>query len=198
MGIVNNIKSRVSLAVFRKKWRKANSHNYTSPVQRFDMDSVEIGNYTYGAINVINHAKDKKLKIGNYCSIAPEVTFMLNADHRIDLPSTYPFKVRFCGEKSEAFGKGDIVIGDDVWIGYRSTIMSGVTIGQGAVVAAGSVVTKDVPPYAVVGGVPARIIKYRFSEKSIERLMECNYAELSREDVIRNIDDWYREVEEGD
>ena len=86
----------------------------------------------------------------------------------------------------ESICKGPIVIGDDAWIGYDCTILSGVTIGQGAVVAAGSVVTKDVPPYAVVGGTPARVIKYRFTPDVVEKMLTLDYAQLGDEAILRN------------
>ena len=88
------------------------------------------------------------------------------------------------GNPHEAISKGDIIIEDDVWIGYRSTILSGVHIGQGAVIAAGSVVTKDVPPYTVVAGVPAKNIKKRFPDEMIKELLEIKYESLD-EDVIK-------------
>ena len=100
--------------------------------------------------------------IGNYISIAQNVHFLLDVEHFANHISTYPFKVKLLhSQKSESFSKGDIIIDDDVWIGYGATILSGVRIGQGAVVATGAVVTSDVPPYAIVGGVPAKVIKYR-------------------------------------
>lgn len=93
------------------------------------------------------------LQIGNFVSIAQEVIFLLDAEHYVKHLSTFPFKVKYLNNaKEEAFGKGDIIIDDDVWLGYRSTIMSGVHIGQGAVIAAGAIVTKDVPPFSIVGG----------------------------------------------
>ena len=97
-----------------------------------------------------------KLKIGNYCSIAPDVAFMLSADHPTDLLSTYPYKVKLLNQRSKVFQRVILLLGMMVWFGFRSTIMSGVHIGQGAIIAAGAVVTKDVPPYAIVGGVPAK------------------------------------------
>ncbi|MGN9105593.1 DapH/DapD/GlmU-related protein [Oliverpabstia intestinalis] len=96
----------------------------------------------------------------------------------------------------ESFAKGDIRVDDDVWIGYGASIMSGVHIGQGAVVAAGAVVTKDVPPYAIVGGVPAKVIKYRFEPEMIEELLKVDYSELTKEDIEKHIDDLYRVCQE--
>lgn len=95
----------------------------------------------------------------------------------------------------DATSKGSIIVDDDVWIGYRATIMSGVHIGQGAVVAAGAVVTKDVPPYAIVGGVPARVIKYRFSPEVIEHLLKLDYSKLSDDMIREKIDDLYTSLD---
>lgn len=119
--------------------------------------------------------KESKLKIGNFCSIAPEVAFILSADHYINQFSTYPFKSKVFDQGDEGVSKGDIIIEDDVWIGFRSTILSGVTIGQGAIVGAGSVVTKSVPPYAIVGGVPAKVISYRFETEIREEMKKLTF-----------------------
>lgn len=150
------------------------------------MNAVTVGKYSYGAVRVLNWGKGQNLKIGSYCSIAQEVMFILNADHNVNTVSTFPFvnKLGIGEEPLEGVSKGDIIVGDDVWIGYRSTILSGVMIGRGAVVAAGSVVTKDVPPYAIVGGVPARILKYRFSDEMIKELQKIDYSRLD-DDVVR-------------
>ena len=95
------------------------------------------------------------------------------------------------GNQTEATSKGDIIVDDDVWIGQRALIMSGVHIGQGAIIASGAVVTKDVPPYAIVGGVPARIIRFRFSEKIIKELLKIDYSMLSYEMIREHVDDLY-------
>lgn len=162
---------------FKKEWQKKNSNNWTYPANIFDTDLVEVGRCTYGRIDIRSDTKNM-LKIGNFCSIADKVTFMLGLDHPTNLISTYPFKNYFFNGIS-AISKGDIVLDDDVWIGYNVTILSGVHIGQGAIVAAGAVVTKDVPPYAIIGSVPARIIKYRFSPNVIEQLLQLDYSQLT-------------------
>ena len=117
------------------------------------------------------------------------------ADHAVDRISTFPFKVK-CLETAEyeAVSKGDIIVDDDVWIGQNAVILSGVHIGQGAVVAAGAVVSKDVPPYAVVGGVPAKVIKYRFSQEIIDELMKVDYSKLDVELVREHENDLYAEL----
>ena len=191
------IKDKIRLYFFRKKWRKKNSHNTTIALNEFFADSVTVGKYTYGGLRVINYNENERLRIGSYCSIAQEVTFILNADHRTDTISTFPFKVKVLGESLEGTSKGDIIVADDVWIGYRATILSGVHIGQGAVIAAGAVVTKDVTPYAIVGGVPARVIKYRFGEEVLTRLGKLDYSKLSEIWIKEHIDELYETVDKN-
>lgn len=176
---------------YQKKWRRLNTHNETTLRNYFPVQSVKVGKKTYGSLYVSLFSNDVRLKIGNYCSIAPEVAFILCSDHYTDHISSFPFKVKICGEKWEAISKGDIVVDDDVWIGYGSIILSGVHIGQGAIVAAGSVVSKDVAPYAIVAGTPAKVIKYRFDEKMIEKLMKIDYAKLDEKLIKEHIDDLY-------
>lgn len=184
---------KIKFKLYRKKWRKVNGHNRTSPMNVFPLDLVSVGKKTYGNLYVLAFNRDSKLEIGHFCSIAPGVTFILSADHPTDKVSTFPFKVKIMGEALEGTSKGDIIVGDDVWIGYGATIMSGVKIGQGAVIAAGAVVTKDVPPYAIVGGVPAKIIKYRFFEEQISELIKIDYSRLEDSDIVSHIDELYQE-----
>ena len=98
--------------------------------------------------------------------------------------------------KFEAISKGNIIVDDDVWIGYGVTIMSGIHIGQGAVIAAGAVVTRNVPPYAIVGGVPAKVIKYRFEPEIIEELLKIDYSKLTDEIIKEHIDELYTELKD--
>lgn len=169
-----------------------NKNNFTFPGKRFNSKVVTVGNYTYGTINVHSSRDDYYLRIGSFCSISDETIFILSSEHNYNNPSTYPFKTVLFGDGCDAFSKGDIVVKDDVWIGYRSVILSGITIGQGAIIAAGSVVTKDVPPYAIVGGNPAKVIKYRFSEKEIAELLSINFSKLDKEYIKNNINFFYK------
>jgi acetyltransferase-like isoleucine patch superfamily enzyme len=163
----------------RKSWRKKNGHNETVPGTMFRINRVTVGKKTSGVLNVTDFSPlNIKLKIGSYCSISSGVQFLLGGEHQIDSISTYPFKVKRFGYKYEACSKGDIVVGDDVWIGTNAIICSGVQIGQGVIVAAGAVVTKAVPPYAVAGGNPAKVIKYRFSQDIIARLLSIDLIKL--------------------
>jgi acetyltransferase-like isoleucine patch superfamily enzyme len=162
------------------------------------MEKIHIGKGTYGMIDALFSSKEGQLIIGNYCSIANGVKFLPSTDHPLDRISTYPFKAMYLTGELEALCKGDIVVEDDVWIGYGATVLSGVHIGQGAVVAAGAVVTKDVPPYAIVGGVPAKILKYRFEPDMIQELLKVDYAKLDLETIRAHQADLYQPLENQD
>lgn len=173
-------------------WRKNNPNNSTFPANEFDQSLVDVGNYTYGDIQVYNWNNNSSLRIGSFCSIAGNVMFILNADHNINTVSTFPYKVILLeNERYEAITKGDIIVDDDVWIGYGATILSGVHIGHGAVIAAGAVVSKDVESYSVVGGVPAKKIKDHFSEPVISFLTTLDYSKLTKELVESHLDELY-------
>ena len=190
------IKTRIHLLINKLKWRRLNSHNSTTVSNIFNLSSVSVGKYTYGSLNVVDSNPLSKLKIGNFCSIAPNVTFILNSDHYTTNLSSFPFKVMCLNiSKAEAISYGDITVDDDVWIAYGSTILSGVHIGQGAIVAAGAVVSKDVPPYSIVGGVPAKVINYRFSKEIVNYLISLDYSSLKKELVLKNIDVLYKKID---
>ena len=171
--------SVLKLKFFRKKFRLRNRHNFVNLANMCDINHVQVGRKTYASINIIDFSPSAaRLIIGSYCSIAPGVQFLLGGEHNLDTISTYPFKVKVFGEEREAGSKGNIVVKDDVWIGQNAIICSGVTIGQGAVVAAGAVVTKDVEPYTIVGGNPAKFIKWRLDEKLRKKLEQVDVAAL--------------------
>lgn len=188
--------SKLRFIIHKLRWRKANPHNNSGTANIFNIKSVTVGKGTYGRLKVHNDREDLRLVIGNYCSIADEVVFLLGNDHQWRNILTFPFKAFVNKGEIEAISKGNIIVDDDVWIGFRSTIMSGVHIGQGAVIAAGSVVTKDVPPYSIVGGVPARVIKYRFSESIINFLLQLDYSKLDEKNIISHLDELYTDVSE--
>lgn len=192
MKIIDKIK----LKLHKKRWRNKNKHNKTTATNFFPQELVSVGKETYGGIEILAFSKKHYLKIGNFCSIAPKVAFILSADHFINNISTFPYKVKILGESFEGISKGDICIDDDVWIGYGAIILSGVHIGQGAIVAAGAVVSSDVPPYAIVGGVPARVIKYRFDPEMIRELLKINYDKLTKENIKEHINDMYKELQD--
>lgn len=168
---------------FQQSWRRKNVHNFTKIGEYvFPSEKVSVGKNTYGTINAVSYGNTKEeLKIGNYCSIAGKVYFILSGEHDYRRLSTYPFETRLISGCPEAICRGPIVIEDDVWIGFGCIVLSGVTIGKGAVIGAGSVITKDIPPYAVYAG--NRVIKYRFSESVIEKIRTCDISSLSNKDI---------------
>lgn len=174
--------SQIGLKEFQRKWRKQNGHNYTKAGRLFPIEKVTVGNYTYGTLNIVSYENsDEQLTIGNFCSIAGETKFILSGEHDYHRFSTFPFSRTILNKEPESISKGPIVLEDDVWIGYGCIILSGVRIGRGAVIGAGSVVTKDVPPYAIFVG--NRVVKYRFSDDIIERLMSYPFPAMSKQDV---------------
>ena len=173
------LKRMVDLLCFRKKWRKNNAHNQTSVIKKFDLNRVVVGRGTYGRLDIsmFDEETDIVLEIGNYCSIAGDVKFICGGNHYTNRILTYPIDKKIFA-KDEALSKGKIVVEDDVWIGTNAMILSGVRIGRGSVVAAGSVVVDNVPPYSIVGGVPAKVIKYRFEKEMIDKLMLLQFDKI--------------------
>ncbi|MCB0662486.1 MAG: CatB-related O-acetyltransferase [Saprospiraceae bacterium] len=162
--------------------------------------NIEVGDYTYydDFEDVHNFEKNvkyhfdfigDKLIIGKFCMIASDVTFIMNGgNHLSDSISAYPFAIFGNGWEGAMKGKsypyrGDTIIGNDVWIGYKAVIMPGVTIGDGAIIGTKSVVTKDVAPYSIVGGNPAKEIKKRFEEKTIEKLQAIAWWDWPPEQI---------------
>lgn len=170
--------------------------------------NIEIGDYTmyndyvhdprdFEKNNVLYHypVNGDKLKIGKFCSIACGAKFLFtSANHTLRSLSTYPFPIFFeewgldAKNICEAWdNKGDIVIGNDVWIGFEAVILSGVTIGDGAIIGTRAVVTKDVPPYTIVGGIPAKPIRKRFDDETISQLEALNWWDWDEETIRNNI-----------
>lgn len=136
----------------------------------------EIGDFTYGIPSVFEWGNDGRLRIGKFCSIA-RASIYLGGNHRPDFVTTYPLNVAF-GVRlphDQVSTKGDVTIGNDVWIGNDALILSGVTIGDGAIVGARAVVAKDIPPYAVVVGNPGRVVRSRFDDDTIRRLLKVKW-----------------------
>jgi acetyltransferase-like isoleucine patch superfamily enzyme len=169
-----------------KNWR--NPHNLTRLHLRrlAERRGFTIGDHSYGRPKVRFPESGAKLSIGRFCSFADGVEILLGGNHRLDFVTTYPFGAmtgvwpEAAGSTGFAASKGDVSIGHDVWLGSQCMILSGVSIGTGAVVAARAVVTKDVPPYAVVGGNPARVIRLRFDETTVARLLASQWWDLPR------------------
>lgn len=142
--------------------------------QRYAGGVVTVGDFTYGVPTVYYRELGFELKIGKFCSMSEFINIFLGGEHRTNWVSTYPFHMftsKYAGTDCYP-SKGGVTIGNDVWIASTVTILSGVKIGNGASIGANTVVAKDVPDYAIVCGNPARIIKYRFDEDTIKRLLE--------------------------
>ena len=177
--------------------------------------NISVGDYTiyndfvrdpveFERNNVLYHypVNGDRLVIGKYCSIACGAKFLLNsANHTLRSLSTYPFPIFYeawgtpVSEVSSAWdNRGDIVIGNDVWIGYEAVILSGVHIGDGAIIGARAVVTRDVEPYTIMGGVPARPIRKRYAEETIQRLLALRWWDFPPEQMRKCLD----ALEQGD
>ncbi len=191
------LSEKIKIRRLRKTWRKNNQHNGTSIVKPAYMECISVGKHTYGRIDAQISNSSYYLKVGNFCSIADNVKIILGSEHKYTCLSTFPFnsRIRIIDNLQDSTGKGDITIDDDVWIGYGATILSGVYIGQGAVVAAGAVVTKNVPPYTVVGGVPAKVIKHRFSPDVIDYMRTLDYGKLEEPMIKEHIADLYQSID---
>jgi len=188
MSILLKIKYKMDKIRIKKYWRKVNKHNYTklgtisNPtfINFIKSGNVTVGKNTYGQINMHSSGNiNESLHIGSNCSISSQSDFLLGGEHKYNCITTYPYKVRKFNSISEGLTKGPIIVDDEVWIGDKALILSGVHIGKGAIVAAGSVVVKDVPPYAIVGGNPAKVIKYRFSDAIISKIISINLSEMN-------------------
>lgn len=182
---------------FAKIFRENNLNNEVELLNDCDISKIKVGKRSYGSIKVeMNIEESEQLVIGNYCSIGPDVKFILSSEHPYKGLSTFPFKVKLGLQKYEAGSKGSIIVDDDVWIGLGAIINSGVHIGQGAIIASGSVVVKDVEPYSIVGGNPAKHIKYRFGTVIREKLSNLDFSKLDENKVKQNINDVYKEITE--
>lgn len=156
---------------------------------------ISIGRYTYGFenISIRQWGEGAGLTIGAFCSISSSVIVFLGGNHRTDWITTFPFGHIFADElggqdiKGHPSTRGDVLIGNDVWIGHGVTVMSGITIGDGAVIAANSTVIKDVLPYQIVGGNPAKPIKMRFDDDIINCLLLLKWWNLPIEEIKKLI-----------
>jgi acetyltransferase-like isoleucine patch superfamily enzyme len=150
----------------------------------------EFGKWTYGVPKVHSWGEGTKLRVGAFCSIADDVEIFLGGEHRVDWVSTYPFSVFWEAARNiegHPASKGDVTIGNDVWIGQGAVILSGVSVGDGAVIGARAVVSKDVASYAVVAGNPARLVRMRFDDVTISRLLELAWWAWDDDRIARAI-----------
>jgi chloramphenicol O-acetyltransferase type B len=150
------------------------------------------GEGSYGIPSIVSFDKKSTVSVGKYVSIAGGVTFLLGANHRGGLVTTYPIdRINASKTTADANERGNIKIGNDAWIGYGVTIIGDVNIGDGAIIGAEALIVDDVPPYAVVGGVPAKVIKYRFTPEQIEKLLAIKWWDWDRKIIEQREGDIY-------
>ncbi len=189
------LKGRLLPPLWREGKREGNGREFTP--------NVTVGRHTYGVkkrtVFSERSLNQPPVTIGNFCSIAAGVVILANADHPTHLPSIFPFrsamypKDRRPGKDSpnpDVVSRGPVNIGHDVWIGANAIVLSGVSIGTGSVIGAGAVVTKDVPPYAIAVGNPARVVRYRFEQDVIEQLLRSEWWLLS-DAIIRELEPYF-------
>lgn len=173
--MLRSCKQGLKLHVARAQWKSRNQHNRTIANTVFPQHLVQVGQETYGHLNVHSYGhQGEQLSIGSCCSIAGDVHFILSGAHDYRRFTTFPFEAYYSADGLQEKAKGPIIVEDDVWIGYGVLILSGVRIGKGAVIAAGSIVSKDVPPYAIWIG--NRVAKYRFAPEICEALQKVDLA----------------------
>jgi acetyltransferase-like isoleucine patch superfamily enzyme len=164
--------------------------------------NAEIGEFTYAdwkTLRLRTWLPNEKIIIGKYCSIADGVTIFTGGQHRTDLASTYPIDILLVRMKDRDKGyqtTANTVVGNDVWIGSGVTILGGVSVGDGAVLASRAVVFADVPPYAIVAGNPAQVVRFRFSRKAVERLLKIAWWHWPADKVKANVEWFYRPIAE--
>ena len=149
-----------------------------------------IGRRSYGGLTILRYDSPHRLEIGSFCSFAAGVTVFVGGEHRPDWVTTYPFNVldpRFAHIQGHPHSKGDVVIGSDVWIGLEALILSGVRVGDGAVIGARAVVVNDVPPYGIVAGNPARLVRKRFPDTIIAQLLQVQWWDWPDERIDRAV-----------
>lgn len=173
----------------------ANAYTRDTLAEAVAAGKLVVGPHTYGPL-VLRHAGSPGhyvCRVGDYCSIADGVQVFLGGYHRPEWVAMYPFPAfskwrDSTPVRSHTVGRGDVTIGNDVWLGSQCVIMSGVSIGDGAVVAAQAVVSKDVPPYAIVAGNPARVVKRRFDDETISELLTIAWWNWPEDRIRDNLD----------
>lgn len=163
--------------------------------ERDDLKQYQIGRYSWGHLTVSSRGPGTTLQVGQFCSFAYGAHVILGGEHRADFVSTYRFpayapfnETHLHLAEDTSVSKGAVVIGNDVWLGHQSLVLSGVTIGDGAIIGAGSVVRHDIPPYAIVAGNPSRVAGFRFPTEQIEALLRLKWWDWPLDRISAHLD----------
>lgn len=163
--------------------------------ERADLADYDIGRYSWGHLTVSSRGPGTTMSIGQFCSFAYGTHIVLGGEHRADFVSTYRFPAYAPFNQTHrhladvtSVSRGGVVIGNDVWLGHQALVLSGVTIGHGAIIGAGSVVRHDIPPYAIVAGNPARVAGFRFPPEQIEALLAIAWWDWPLDRIGRHLD----------
>ena len=192
--VIRSLMRKWDLFRFQRHWRKINQHNNTYACCHFPVECVQIGKQTYGLLNIISYwPPAESLQIGSFVSIAAQVRFILSGNHQTHTLTTFPIHSWLTHRQypKDAESKGEIIVEDEVWIGYGATILSGVTLGKGSIIAAGSVVTRDIPPYAIAAGNPAKVVKFRLPKDVINIVKDCYLKDLAPESLMQHLNQLY-------
>jgi acetyltransferase-like isoleucine patch superfamily enzyme len=204
MAIVSKIAEIFSLILDKKPCLRTvvRAIMYASEDVGSPKGTVRMGNFSFGAPKILSWRTDDKLVVGKFCMFAHGVIILSGGEHDLSKVTCYPLRKTFQKERVHVSGnvdsasKGSIIIGNDVWVGAGAIILSGVNIGDGAIVAAGAIVTKDVPPFSIVGGNPAKVIRLRFSEDQIAKLLSIGWWNWSEDKIKANVDSFYGTTED--
>ena len=195
MADLRRVSSRLRNAARRARGGGTRLPSASRLDEREDLKQYDIGRYSWGHLTVSSRGPGTTLRVGQFCSFAHGAHIILGGEHRADFVSTYRFPAyppfnqthRHLAEDTSV-SKGAVVIGNDVWLGHQSLVLSGVTIGDGAIIGAGSVVRHDIPPYAIVAGNPARVAGFRFSPEEIKALLELKWWDWPVERIGAHLD----------
>ncbi len=174
----------------RKRWKQLNPRNKTFLLNDVNLALIKVGDFSYGGLEVYSWGtRGEMLQIGRFVSIASGVKFLLGGNKHTDHFLMNPTRNLFFDKSVRPFGysKGPIIVEDDVWLCTDVTVLSGVTIGKGAICMAGSMITKDVPPFAIVSGIPAKVVRYRFSPELQKEMLNIDFLSLN-EDALKHLD----------
>ena len=163
---------------------------HESYYSRYSPSLAQFGDFTYGTPQVLSWGEGSRLIVGKFCSISENVTIMLGGEHNTDWVTTYPFNAllkSFSKIEGHPKTKGDVIIGNDVWIGDGAKICSGVHIGDGCAIGGNALITKSMPPYSICGGNPATVIKYRFNESIVKKLLEIKWWDWSSYHIFQAV-----------